>query len=582
MDEEVLKRLVVRIGYDVDAASKRDTEEDQAKMQAKAVAVGQLVASAIQKAAALAVSTIAALPQLLMGAVHGFAEYGDEIAKTSQKLGIHSDALQRLRFAAGRSGVETAHLSDAIKKLAVGYEEASTKGTGPFAEGLGLVGVKLQELEDLSPEDRLGLLADALNEIADPSQKAAAATKLFGEAAGPGLLPLLNVGSKGMAGLGDEAERLGLVLGQDALTNAESLTDALSDLEGQAKVAGVRVGAQLAPMVTKAARGFSDWIAENDQFIEQDLPAILEGVVSAGGDLLAWLADAISEFRQFGREVGMAYDRASELGTEISEALQPAIEAVSSVVSTWADAFTAVNSAIGEGIAKVLDYIGVLDTLKAAWEVLPFTGESVDDLTARLHGGTTSSRGGASFLDAGNEERRQRALGKRIADEISSATAIAAGRETQRQAEELAARGRNAGPDRGRARAAYLRSLRKPAGGGGGSGGSGMSATDLWARLTGSIDEPDDGPLDFLAGALGFGGPTASAGGGSSPLAGAHFSRVDASFNADTTIQINLPPELASLGGAALSRSIAAEVEAVIRERNDEAWGHYQQTVRAL
>jgi hypothetical protein len=582
--DEILKRLVVQITYQVDEGSRGKVDQDQTRTQAKAVAIGQIAASAITKAAEIGVAVVRALGDAVVDAVQGFAEMGGEIADTSAKLGIGTDELQRLRHAAKLSGVDVGQVAAGIRELGKGLTEARTKGTGPFVEGLGLVGVELRELEGLSQRQQLGLLGDAIGGITDPAERTAAALKLFG-GSGSELLPLLLQGSAGIDALSRKADELGLVLDSKTIGQAEALGDTLDVLESQAKVAAARVGSYLAPIVTDAAERMGAWAAENRGFIEQDLPAAISAIVSAGGSVLAWLADVITEFRQFGREVGFAYDRAVELATTLREDLQPAIEVGTAVVEAYATIWGTITSAIGDAIASVLDYIGVLDTLKAAWEALPFTGESIDDLTARLHGGGASDFYKRNFGSKPGEAAPGPApgAGRREKDDQVAALATATA-EITTWLKESNAEAAKTDPRKG-ARDRYRAGLRKPKGGGGGGGKSdGPSAADtldkIWGSLTG---EAETSWLDRLGAGIGMGGGTLpTGGGGSSPLAGATFSRVDASFSSTMTVEINLPPGLAELGGAVMARTIADEVGAVFDDRNREAREHYTAAARSL
>lgn len=583
--DEILKRLIVQISYAVEPGGREKVEQDQQRTEAKSVAIGALAAGAIAKAASIGLSAVKALVGGLVDAVQGFAEFGDEVAKTAGKLGVGTTELQRLRFAAQRSGADASMVGEAFKKLAVGLDEARTKGTGPLSEGLGLVGVELRELEGLTAEQQVGLLADALNEIDDPMQRAAAAAKIFGESAGSELGPLLATGSEGIKGLGDEAERLGLVMGDAALKGAEDLTDALSDAQAQVQVTGARIGGYLAPLVTDATRRMSNWAAENRQFVEQDLPAAIESILVVGGQLLAWLADVVTETRQFGREVGFAYDRVTEWATAMRDDLQPAIDRVASVMEVWGSAILTVNEGIGKGIASLLEYIGVLDTLKAAWDALPFTGESIDELTARLHGGPKASD---FFAAAARGERAPDVQGEgRAAQDSAWQAAIAAAQAVAAEAVATAAESGPRHSGRAAARDRYRASLgAKPGGGGGGGGASGPSSGDtldrMWQSLTGQ--DVRESWWDRAGAAIGIGGGSLpmGGGGGGSPLQGANFSRVDASFTANTTVNVNIPEGVAELGAAHLARAVADEVATVVEERARVASEHYASTARRM
>lgn len=543
----------VRLGFEVDEQSAAKVDDASRGLGARAVAVGNLISGAITKGVELAIGAVQRLVGGAVQLVEHFAEVGGEIADTSAKVGTSTDTLQRLRFAFQLQGVDAGKATDAIRELSKGYEEAKDKGTGPFAEGLAAVGVKLSELRDLDADERIGLLADALNELPSESAKTAAALKLFG-GAGADLLPVLRGGSEGLEQWGRKAEELGLILDKDAIAKSERLGDALDVVRAQLGAAAAKTAEALAPAAASMAERVGDWIAENEQFIAQDLPAVITSIVEAMGDLVAWTADVVSEFRQLGREVSAFVDDVEALATEVRDDLQPAIDAVTTVASAWADAFTSVNTAIGDGIAAVLEYLGVLDTLKAAWEALPFTGESVDELTARLHGGTRSERAAPEFL---SPEARGRASERDLDALARAATALVQADRTAAAAERYAAK--HTPPRKGR------RAYKLPSGGGG--GGKGKDFMDSIAPDTVALaDRSAPNP----------------AGGGAGPLAGATFNTVQIAYNTGDVI-VKLPPGAArSASPDMLARVIADAVGAEVERANRAAAAQLQTSIRGV
>lgn len=594
MPDNVLETWVTRIGWKVDPPTEVDRTLDKTEqhVQARAVALGNLVAAGVQKAAGLALRAASSLATALPNALGRFAEVGDEIAKTATKLGVTTDSLQRLRFAAERSGVDAAKLGEAIKKLNTGMDEARTKGTGPFADGLKLVGVALEELEGLDPEDQVGVLADALNEIPDPAQRAAAAAKLFGEGAGSELAPLLAEGAEGIIALGDEAERLGLVLSRDSLAGAEALDDALGDLEKQMGIVGTRIASQLAPYATDLVQRFSDWIAANDEFIEQDLPRYIEATVETLIAAVEWAADAAAEFKQFGREVGFVVDEVQAFGKEIADAasmvadtLAPAIDVALIPLKAMWTFFSETVGFVGRLIEKLADMLGVLDDIKQAVRDLPLVGESVDELDQRLDRelAENAAKRGQGFTGAGGGPGRS--PGREAAD-ATRADVLARSAAGSSVLDSIAASfgsqvGQQSRVDRARRRAAGRASLAK--GGGGGGGSSGGKGGDLWDRMFPGLkwgSEPS--ALSGLGELLGVGATDhKAAGGGGSPLGGGSFARITNTVHAPTTISITLPKDaLRGLSPTEQARLVATEVANIMDERNRRVADFFDSTMR--
>ena len=285
------------------------------KAGVKTVAFGNLIADGAQALARLAAQAIRAAAAFTVELVTGFASAGDEIAKTSRQIGVGAEDLQRLRFAAERSGVGAAQLQAGLKKLQVGLVEAREKGTGPTSEGLELLGVSLADLPTDDTEAALGVLADAFSGLENETERTAIASRIFGEDAGPALKTLLDEGSEGIEELGDRAADLGGVLGEDALGSAEALTDSFTDLQTLFEGVKNQIGAELAPTITDLVGRITDFVQENDDLIKQDIPKLFESLAEIIPPLLKFTADLVdgvaflvTEFQYVGRFQGVFDD----------------------------------------------------------------------------------------------------------------------------------------------------------------------------------------------------------------------------------------------------------------------------------
>lgn len=176
------------------------------------------------------------------------AEYGDQLAKTSKRLGISSDAFQELSYAAGLSGVSQEELTKALEQFSKRLGEvggATTEG----AKSLGKLGLSMASLKGQTPDAALKIVADRLNGIKDPMQRAAITAELFGKA-GAKLTNFLSEGSRGMAVLALEARKMGLILSKETLAKAEEAADEFDRLGMASKVAGVNITAGFLPALT--------------------------------------------------------------------------------------------------------------------------------------------------------------------------------------------------------------------------------------------------------------------------------------------------------------------------------------------
>lgn len=177
---------------------------------------------------------------------------GDEIAKTAQKIGISTDKLQELRYAAASAGVKTEDFDNAMLQLSKRLGENTDQVT-EVAKALGRLGLSMADVKGKDAADVFSMVADRISRIPDPMDRARIATDLFGKS-GQQLLPILMSGAKGIAALSEEARKLGLVISADTLKKAEEANDEFTKMSVALKAAGVNISVGFLPAL-KELRG---------------------------------------------------------------------------------------------------------------------------------------------------------------------------------------------------------------------------------------------------------------------------------------------------------------------------------------
>jgi hypothetical protein len=282
-----IAELLVKIGVDGSDAQKAadgvGDSLDETKTKAEVLKGGMV---SLGKAFAAFATAAAAGATAVFGFVNSVTQVGDEIGKTAKKVGAGVEELQRLRFAADRSGASARNLDLAIKNQAKQLQDASNGGAKLFTDALDALGLSIEDVNKLSAEERLGLFGDRLQEVEDKGKRTALAMNLLGARAGPELLPLLLEGSEGIKALGDEAESLGIVMGEDAVASSEGFQDSVTNL--QAALSGVKniIGTDLIPVVQDLVVGFTDWVKTNRDVLRQKVRSFLEGIVRAAKTLI--------------------------------------------------------------------------------------------------------------------------------------------------------------------------------------------------------------------------------------------------------------------------------------------------------
>ena len=90
-----------------------------------------------------------------------------------------------------------------IKRMS-GFVEDAKDGLKTSTDALDKLGISVEDLQGLSPEESFRMLSSAIADLPDEVQKAALAQDVFGRS-GTRLLPLLKEGSEGIAALRQEA-----------------------------------------------------------------------------------------------------------------------------------------------------------------------------------------------------------------------------------------------------------------------------------------------------------------------------------------------------------------------------------------
>lgn len=309
---DVIAEFVAALTFKADLTPLTEAQkkaEETAKKSAEAWAkLGGVIAS-VGKAALGAAGGLIAL-------VERSASSAAEIEHMAQRYNVSATELQRITFAIGKSGAGPEVLADAFKTLDRQITE-SRKGVGPAAEAFAALGLSADQLASMGAEERLGILGDRLNKLPDAAQRTKITLDLLGGSADK-LVPTLTAGSAGLRAMGDEAERAGIVLGDDALKSAAAFDDELGKVKLQL-VGVVRVvGLELIPVVQNMIRNWQEWIGVvgglGAAFVGLKLGAVASGLTSIG------LASAGAAVRMGGL-VTIALSLGVAFGTALDNAL---------------------------------------------------------------------------------------------------------------------------------------------------------------------------------------------------------------------------------------------------------------------
>lgn len=190
---------------------------------------------------------------------------GDEIAKAAQKIGISTDKLQELRYAANSAGVTTEDFDQALLQLSKRLGDTSGDVT-EVSRALGKLGLSMAELKGKDAAEVINIIADRIRLVPDAMERARISTDLFGKA-GQQLLPVLMSGSAGFAALAAEARKLGIVISADTLKKAEAANDEFGRIGKSLQAAGINISVGFLPALKEiravvTSQGFQDGVKD--------------------------------------------------------------------------------------------------------------------------------------------------------------------------------------------------------------------------------------------------------------------------------------------------------------------------------
>ena len=230
------------------------------------------------KAGGAAIAGAAAGATALTGSIiagaSATAEYGDQVDKMSQKLGLSTQAYQQWDYVLGQSGADITSMSTGMKTLTNKLDDAKNGGEAA-QEMFAALGLSMEDLSTMSREDVFAATIAGFQGMADSTERAALANDLFGRS-GQELTPLFNTSVEETQALMQAASDLGMVMSDEAVSAAADYQDALDTL--QRTFGGLKnsLMGDFMPSITSVMDGLSALISGDSSGIGK----ISEGITS--------------------------------------------------------------------------------------------------------------------------------------------------------------------------------------------------------------------------------------------------------------------------------------------------------------
>lgn len=304
-----------------------------------AAAMGKGISTAGMVTAAAATAAAAAIAGVSKAVVDGagqIAEYGDNIDKMSQKMGISAQAYQEWDAVMQHSGTSI----DGMQRGMTTLSKQAEKGSEAFQQ----LGISQKDLETMSKEDLFSAVITGLQGMEEGTERTVLAQQLLGGAAKE-LGALLNTSAEDTQAMKDRVHELGGVMSDEAVKAAAHYQDSLQDMTTAFE--GIQRGlmSQFLPSITEVMDGLTELFSGNSDkglgminqgvsdFID-NLTNILPQLITTGSEIVVSLTSAIVE--NLPALVDAGFEALKVLGQGIVDNLPILLEAATQIVTNLA------------------------------------------------------------------------------------------------------------------------------------------------------------------------------------------------------------------------------------------------------
>lgn len=304
MSEVEVARGVVTIVPSMEGAQKAITTElssatsgvsDIGQVTGSKFSSGLSKGLAVAGVATAAITAVTAkTTQAFVGAANEVAEYGDNIDKMSQKMGISAESYQEWDFVMEHCGTSMETLKASMKTMA----NAAENGNDAFQQ----LGITQEQVANMSQEDLFAATIEGLQGVEDTTQRTYLAGQLLGRGATE-LGALMNMSAEDTEAMKEQLHELGGVMSNDAVLAAAGFEDALLNMETAADGVKNNLMANFLPGMSEVMNGLAavfsgdesgmDSVTAGIESILEKVTELLPGFIEMGGKIIIALIEGI-------------------------------------------------------------------------------------------------------------------------------------------------------------------------------------------------------------------------------------------------------------------------------------------------
>lgn len=288
------------------------------------------------------------------------AQYGDNVDKMSQKLGLSTKSYQEWDYVMQLAGTDMGSMTTGLKTLTNKLDDAKN-GSDEAKEMFEKLGISMEDINTMSREDLFAKTIEGFQGMADSTDRAALANDLFGKS-GQNLAPLFNQSAEATKGLIEQANQYGMIMSKDAVKASADFEDALTRMQSTMTGAKNALIAEFLPSLTSMMDGVSmlvsgdkngfDKIGEGVDELVKNITDAAPKLLDAGVEIVESFAKAIIDNLPKLIETGLPI--IMKLADAIIENLPALLDAAVQIILQIA---TGIAEALPELIPTIVDTI---------------------------------------------------------------------------------------------------------------------------------------------------------------------------------------------------------------------------------
>ncbi len=299
-------------------------------------------------AAAGTIGGISAIGAAIASSASNAAEYGDEIDKMSQKMGLSAQAYQEWDAVMQHSGTSMATMQSGMKTLANAVESGN--------EAFERIGLTQEAIASMNNEDLFAATIAGLQGISNETERTYLAGQLLGRGATE-LGALLNTSAEETQAMRDRVHELGGVMSDEAIKNAAGFQDALQDMQTAGSSLTRNLATEFLPGISSIMGGVTDIFTGED-----GAGKITEGVDS----IITGITERLPQFLKMGKKIIMAIGQA--IIDNLPEILRAGLDVVITLAKGIGDSLPELIPAIIDVVLEIVDVLTDPDTLSSLIE----------------------------------------------------------------------------------------------------------------------------------------------------------------------------------------------------------------------